>query len=112
MIKLQDILLEAVSLDKIDVLIKTSTDINKVDIYNQIRALTGVVVVTIEQSEFLDSKSTDKFEYSLLHMKYIVTADSKTDIDKIKVDALVTTRIPGLLQFIPRYKTAQNVGKY
>jgi len=112
MIKLQDILLEAVSLDKIDVLIKTSTDINKVDIYNQIRALAGVVVVTVEQSEFLDSKATDKFEYSLLHMKYIVTADSKTDINKIKINALVTTRIPGLLQFIPRYKTAQNVGKY
>jgi hypothetical protein len=112
MIKLSDILLEAVSLDKIDILIKTSTDINKVEVYNQIRALAGVVVVTVEQSEFLDSKATDKFEYSLLHMKYIVTADPKTDIDKIKVDALVTTRIPGLLQFIPRYKTAQNVGKY
>jgi hypothetical protein len=112
MIKLQDILLEAISLDKIDVLIKTATDINKIEIYNQIRALTGVVVVTVEQSEFLDSKATDKFEYSLLHMKYIVTSDSKTDIDKIKVDALSTTRIPGLLQFIPRYKTAQNLGKY
>jgi len=112
MIKLQDILLEAISLDKIDVLIKTDTGINKAEVYNQIRALTGVVVVTIEQSEFLDSKATDRFEYSLLHMKYIVTADSKTDIDKIKKDALITTRIPGLLQFIPRYKTAQNVGKY
>jgi hypothetical protein len=112
MIKLSNILLEAISLDKIDVLIKTSTGINKVEVYNQIRGLSGVVVVTVEQSEFLDSKATDKFEYSLLHMKYIVTADPKTDIDKIKVDALVTTRIPGLLQFIPRYKTAQNVGKY
>ena len=112
MIKLQSILLEAISLDKIDVLIKTSTGINKVEVYNQIRALTGFVVVTVEQSEFLDSKATDKFEYSLLHMKYIVTSDSKTDIDKIKIDALVTTRIPGLLQFIPRYQTAKNVGKY
>jgi hypothetical protein len=112
MIKLQDILLEAIALDKIDVLIKTATNINKVEIYNQIRALTGVVVVTVEQSEFLDSKATDKFEYSLLHMKYIVTANAKTDIDKIKVDALMTTRIPGLLQFIPRYQTAQNIGKY
>jgi hypothetical protein len=112
MIKLANIILEAVALDKIDVLIKTSTDINKVEVYNQIRGLSGVVVVTVEQSEFLDSKATDKFEYSLLHMKYLVSADAKTDIDKIKIDALVTTRIPGLLQFIPRYQTAQNVGKY
>ena len=112
MIKLTDILLEAIALDKIDVLIKTSTGINKVEIYNQLRGLAGVVVITIEQNEFLDSKATDRFEYSLLHMKYIVTSDPKTDIDKIKKDALVTTRISGLLQFIPRYKTAQNVGKY
>ena len=111
MIKLTDILTEAVALDKIDVLIKTATDINKVEVYNQIRALTGVVVVTIEQSEFLD-KATDKFEYSLLHMKYLVTSDPKTDIDNIKKDALISTRIPGLLQFIPRYQTIQNVGKY
>jgi hypothetical protein len=112
MIKLTNILLETVSLDKIDVLIKTDTGINKVEVYNQIRALTGVVVVTVEQSEFLDSKATDKFEYSLLHVKYLVTSDPKTDIDKIKTDALITTRIPGLLQFIPRYKTVQNIGKY
>jgi hypothetical protein len=112
MIKLQDILLEAVALDRIDVLIKTSTDVNKVEVYNRLRAIEGVVVITVEQNEFLDSKATDKFEYSLLHMKYIVTSDPKTDIDKIKKEAMVTTRIPGLLQFIPRYKTAQNVGKY
>jgi hypothetical protein len=112
MIKLTNILLETVSLDKIDVLIKTDTGINKVEVYNQIRALTGVVVVTVEQSEFLDSKATDKFEYSLLHIKYLVSADSKTDIDKIKMDALITTRIPGLLQFIPRYQTSQQIGKY
>jgi hypothetical protein len=95
-----------------DVLIKTAADVNKVEIYNQIRAIQGVVVMTIEQSEYLDGQATDKFEYSLLHMKYIVTSGPKTDIDNIKKDAMITTRIQGLLQFIPRYKTAQNVGKY
>jgi hypothetical protein len=112
MIKLENILLEAISLDKIDVLIKTSTDVNKVEVYNQLRAIEGVVVITVEQNEFLDSKATDKFEYSLLHMKYLVTSDPKTDIDKIKKNAISTKRIPGLLQFIPRYKTTQNLGKY
>jgi hypothetical protein len=111
MIKLENILLEAISLDKIDVLIKTSTDVNKVEVYNQLRAIDGVVVITVEQNEFLDSKATDKFEYSLLHIKYLVSSDPKTDIDKIKKIAMITKRIPGLLQFIPRYKTAQNIGK-
>jgi len=112
MIKLFNILLESITLDKIDILIKSSTEINKIEIYNQIRAIEGVVVVTIEQSEFLDSKATDKFEYSLLHLKYLVKSDAKTDIDIIKKKALITTRIPGLLQFIPRYTTTQNLGKY
>jgi len=112
MIKLFNILLESVTLDKIDILIKSSTEVNKIEIYNQIRAIEGVVVVTIEQSEFLDSKATDKFEYSLLHLKYLVKSDAKTDIDIIKKKALITIRIPGLLQFIPRYTTTQNLGKY
>jgi len=105
-------LLEAINLAKIDILIKTTANINKVEVYNQIRALTGIVVVTVEQSEFLDSKATDKFEYSLLHTKYLVSNDPQTSIDESKKDALITTRIPGLLQFIPRYQTAKIIGKY
>jgi hypothetical protein len=105
-------LLEVINLVKMDVLIKTTAKINKVEVYNQIRALAGVVVVTIEQSEFLDSKATDKFEYSLLHIKYLVSNDPKTSIDEIKKNALITTRIPGLLQFIPRYQTSKIIGKY
>ena len=112
MIKLSNILLEAISLDKIDVLIKTSTGINKVEVYNQLRALEGVVVITVEQNEFLDSKATDKFEYSLLHMKYLVTDTPQNDIDLIKKDAMVTTNIPGILQFIPRLNTIVKVGEY
>ena len=44
---------------------------DKVEIYNEIRALEGVVVVTVDQSDFLDAKATDKHEYSLLKIKYI-----------------------------------------
>ena len=105
-------LLEAINLAKIDILIKTSAATNKVEVYNQIRALTGVVVVTVQQSQFLDDKATEQFEYSLLHLKYLVSNDSKTSINAIKKDALMTTRIPGLLQFIPRYQTAKTLGKY
>jgi hypothetical protein len=105
-------LLEAINLAKIDVLIKTTANINKVEVYNQIRALTGVVVVTIEQSEFLDSKATDKFEYSLLHMKYIVNTEPKKDIFRIKTDALITHKVTGLLQFIPRLNTSNKIKTY
>ena len=36
MIKLYNILLESITLDKIDILIKSSTEVNKIEIYNQI----------------------------------------------------------------------------
>ena len=113
MVKLVDILTEAgLMIYKIEILIKTSKTENKVHIYNQIRGLTDVVVVTVEQSEFLRSKSTETYEYSLLYMKYLVTSTPQDDIKKIKTDALVTTRIPGLLQFIPRFNTVEKVGEY
>ena len=112
MIKISKILLESANLYSIDVLIKTSTDANKVEVYNQIRGLTHIVVVTVEQNDFLNSKATDKFEYSLLHIKYLVYDTPQNDINAIKTDALVTTRINGLLQFIPRMKTIEQKAKY
>ena len=112
MINLVNILLESTNLFKMDVLIKTTKEVNKVDIYNQIRAIEGVVVMTVEQSEFLDSKATDIFEYSLLHIKFLVSSDPRTEINKIKEQALITFKIQGLLQFIPRYQTSIKVEKY
>ena len=45
-------------------------------------------------------------------MKYLATEEPKEAINKIKTDALTTTRIPGLLQFIPRFNTIEKVGQY
>ena len=103
---------EGITIFRCDVLIKTAADQNKVEIYNEIRGLQNVVVVTIEQSDFLDNKATDKYEYSLLKMKYIGRGDAKTSIKQIGIDAVTKNRIPGLLQFIPRYNTIIKVGSY
>jgi hypothetical protein len=103
---------EGITIFKCDILIKTGADQNKVEIYNEIRALNGVVVVTIEQSDFLDAKATKQYEYSLLKLKYIGRGDAKTSIKEIGIDAVTKNRIPGLLQFIPRYNTITKVGSY
>ena len=112
MIKLTDILTEALVLFKIEVLIKTSNDENQVYIYNEIRGLKDVVVVTVEQNDFLKTKSNDKHQFALLKMKYLASKEPKAAINGIKTDALVTTRIPGLLQFIPHFNTLEKVGEY
>jgi hypothetical protein len=112
MTQLSTLLLEGLVLYKIEVLIKTSADENQVYVYNEIRGLKNIVVVTVEQNDFLKQKSNDKHQFALLKMKYLASEEPKAAINSIKTDALVTTRIPGLLQFIPRYNTIEKVGEY
>jgi hypothetical protein len=112
MIKLTDILTEALVLYKIEVLIKTSAEENQVFVYNEIRGLKDVVVVTVEQNDFLKTKSNDKHQYALLKMKYLASKEPKDAINGIKTNALVTSKIPGLIQFIPRFNTLEKVGEY
>ena len=61
---------EGITIFRCDVLIKTEAEQNKVEVYNEIRALEGVVVVTVEQSDFLDAKATNQYEYSLLNLMF------------------------------------------
>lgn len=103
---------EGITIFRCDVLIKTEADQNKVEVYNEVRALEGVVVVTIEQSDFLDAKATNNYEYSLLKIKYIGRGDAKSSIKDIGINAVTKNRVPGLLQFIPRYNTIVKVGSY
>ena len=51
--KLSNLLLEGLTLYLVDILIKTDKDINKVEVYNQIRAVENVVVVTDGFNDFL-----------------------------------------------------------
>ena len=107
---LSNILLEGISVYSIEVLIKTIAGENKVEIYNQIRAVSGIVVVTIIHSDFLDNKATTQYEYSLLKMKYIVKDTPENDIDNIK--SLAVKTIPGLVRFVPRLNTLEKKGAY
>jgi hypothetical protein len=110
MIKLHNILLENINVYSVEVLIKTIAGENKVEIYNQIRAVSGIIVVTVEQSDFLDSKATNQYEYSLLKIKYLVLSTPEEDINKIKINAVKT--IPGLVSFVPRLNTIEKKGSY
>jgi hypothetical protein len=110
--QLSHLLLEGITIFECQVLIRTDYNYNRVQIYNLVRALKGVVVVTVEQNDYLDSKRTKFYEYSLLYIKYISTKDPVTDIKRIQVDGMSTNKIKGLLQFIPRIKTIRKVGSY
>ena len=110
--RLSNLLLEGLILYRIEVLIRTDADSNQVYIYNEIRGIKNVVVVTVVQNDFLKSKDTDRHHYSLLKIKYLAEAEPKEAIETIKKDALVTNKISGLLQFVPRYNTIEKIGQY
>ena len=110
--KLSNLLLEGLILYRIEVLIRTDADSNQVFIYNKIRGIKNVVVVTIDQNDYLQSKNTDRHHYSLLRIKYLAETEPKIAIEEIKKDALLTNKIDGLLQFVPRYNTIEKIGQY
>lgn len=111
--KLTNILLENMSLFKCQILIKTDININKLDIFNQIRALPNIVTLNIKSSSFLDSKRTSQFEYSLIDIKFISRQTPDKDLESIKKYALSgVTKIQGLRQFLPRLKTLEQIQKY
>jgi hypothetical protein len=112
MITFKDILLESLILYRVEVLTKTASQENQVYIYNQIRGLKNVVVLTVEQSDFLQAKSNDKVRYELLRIKFLADKEPKETVADIKKDALITNRIPGLIQFIPRLQTLEKIGQY
>lgn len=113
MIKLQNILQEDINMFSCEVLIKTTKQANKVEVYNKIRAISGVVIVTIRHSDFLDSKSTETFEWSLLYIKFTVTNKPSQDITNIGVKATSgATKIEGLIQLLPRYSSLKKVAAY
>ena len=103
---------EGVNLFGVEVIIKTNFKYNKVEIYNQIRALRGVVVCKIENNQYLSSRSNDQYEFSLLHIKFTSTNSPLEDIEKIRQDSTHGSKILGLLQFIVRPKTIERKEQY
>lgn len=111
------LLSEILSLFECQVLLKTQTDYNKVDLFNQIRAVSGVVTLIVIHNDYLESRRTDQHEYSLIKIKYIVSKTPQDDIKKIGEGIIkgdgssLKGGIDGILQFLPRLKTIRKIGK-
>jgi hypothetical protein len=110
----KNLILEALNIYQVDAIIKTSkVKINKIDILNSLRALNNVITVSPIQLPALELKNTSEVEYTYIKIKFLVSQDGGTDIDKIKQDATSGTedkpRIPGLLQFIIRHQSLKKI---
>ena len=97
LIKLLETILQ---INSIEILLKTSkNDINATDIYNQIRAIQGVVIVNVITPPNLKNKGDLNYDYSLIEIKYIGDINN---INEIKSQAL---KIQGLVKFHLRSET-------
>jgi hypothetical protein len=110
-----DILLERIkeeiNLYFCGIVMKNDTTYNKIDIINRLRAIEGIVVIKVRQSDYLRNRGTEQVEYTLLETKLISGKDNP-DNTLAKIKNLATTgdsKIPGLLQFYPLKKTLKKL---
>jgi hypothetical protein len=112
MVDLKKLLLEGLSIWRVQAIIRTDSHINKNEIFNQIRALSGVIVLEVESSEYLNKQKTTQFEYSLIYFKFIARDNPSDELAEIVSSALQSeNKIRGLRQFVPRVKTLKQIGK-
>lgn len=90
------------------VVIKCLRDANRMQIFNQIRGLEGVVVIEPLTSSMISSHDTEKYQFSLIQLKFIAYGIPKSEIEQIRSRAL-SGKIKGLRSFIPQMKTLNKV---
>ena len=109
MISFKTILNEEVNLYQGDAILKNTVDTNQKDIFNQLRAVPNVIVVTPVVDDYLASQRDDKIEYALVKIKFISTGDPMEDLQAIKSRAMKGgegyKKVEGLLSFVIRPKT-------
>jgi hypothetical protein len=109
MISFKTILNEEVNLYQGDVILKNTIETNQKDIFNQLRAVPNVIVVTPVVDDYLASQRDDKIEYALVKIKFISTGNPMEDLQAIKSRAMKGgegyRRVEGLLSFVIRPKT-------
>jgi hypothetical protein len=94
----------------VQIIIKVDNkNVNNTEVYNQIRALPGVVVVRVINDERIENLSTGDYDFQLLELKFINKSTPSETINEIKRQALT---IFGLVKFYPREKTLNKIRNY
>jgi hypothetical protein len=110
---IKKILTEDVNLYQGDVILKNKVSFSQKDIFNQIRGIPKVIVVTPVKDEFLDSKASDDEEFALIKIKYISTGEPLEDLELIKRQAIRGgedfPKTEGITRFIIRPQTIHSV---
>jgi len=105
MIKLKDILAEALNIYSVDIIIVSDKESNITDVFDGIRAIRRVTIVNSNTSDEREDKNrtrTDGKEVHTATIKFVAGQDPKQDLDFFKTTMLQSDkgdpnkRIPGL----------------
>lgn len=111
MIKLKDILAEALNIYSVDVIIVSDKDANITDVLDGIRAIRRVTIVNSNTGDEREAKNrtrTDGKEVHTATIKFVAGQDPKQDLDFFKTTMLQSDkgdpnkRIPGLRHIVFR----------
>jgi len=105
MIKLKDILAEALNIYSVDIIIVSDKEANITDVFDGIRAIRRVTIVNSNTSDERENKNrirTDGKEVHTATIKFVAGQDPKQDLEFFKTTMLQSDkgdpnkRIPGL----------------
>lgn len=86
--EITQILTEEIKLYTAFVLITVDKQVDRMDIFNKLRAIPNVVIIKPKDSDYLNSKETDNTGYSYVNIKYIALGDPIITLKDIKHIAL------------------------
>lgn len=86
--KISKLLKESLNLYQVKILIKVDKQVDRADIFNNLRGIPNVVIVKPKDSDYLNSKETDTIGYSFANVKFISNTSPQKDFKIIKNMAL------------------------
>lgn len=113
--KLKQLITEGYNVYKCEVILKTDAQMNKTDVFDRLRAIHDVIIVSPKSNPTLDARSNDLDEYTLVNIKFLVPGDEKAldRLNGIREESLKGSekegKIIGLKQFIVRQDTLNKI---
>lgn len=86
--EIKTILLESIDLYTAFILITVDKDVDRMDIFNSLRAVPNIVIVKPKDSDILNAKETDNTGYSYVNLKFIALGSPIQTLKKIRHIAL------------------------
>lgn len=86
--KIANLIKESLNLYQVKILIKVDKQVDRADIFNNLRGIPNVVIIKPKDSDYLNSKETDTIGFSFANVKFISNTNPQKDFKIIRNMAL------------------------